>query len=112
MALAIRLRQQGRRNNAVYRVVVMDVNSRRDGKYLEALGWYNPHETEVDQTLCIKADRIQHWISLGAQMTESVKNLVHTAAPSVVRAQTEQILARRNKDRAKRKARKAAAASA
>jgi small subunit ribosomal protein S16 len=111
MALAIRLRQQGRRNNAVYRVVVMDVNSRRDGKYLEALGWYNPHETEADQTLNIKADRVQHWISLGAQMTEAVKNLVHTAAPSVVRAQTEQILARRNKDRAKRKARKAAASA-
>lgn len=111
MALAIRLRQQGRRNNAVYRVVVMDVNSRRDGKYLEALGWYNPHETEADQTLCIKADRIQHWVSLGAQMTESVKNLVHKAAPSIVRIETERVLARRSKDRAKRKARKEAASA-
>lgn len=111
MALAIRLRQQGRRNNAVYRVVVMDVNARRDGKYLEALGWYNPHETEADRTLCIKADRIQHWMSLGAQMTESVRNLVHKSAPSVVRWKTERTLANSSKKRAKRKARKEAASA-
>ena len=111
MALAIRLRQQGRRNNAVFRVVVMDIKTRRDGKYLEALGWYDPHKTEADQILLIKPERIQHWVSLGAQMTESVRSLVHKEAPSVVRFQTEKVLARRNKDRAKRKARKEAASA-
>lgn len=108
MALAIRLRQQGRRNHAVYRVVVMDERSRRDGKYLEELGWYNPYESEADRNLNIKADRIQHWISQGAQMTESVECLVKKAAPSVVRWKTERQTAQLQKRRNKRKARKEA----
>ncbi|MBA3237027.1 MAG: 30S ribosomal protein S16 [Parachlamydiaceae bacterium] len=108
MALAIRLRQQGRNNHAVYRVVVMDERARRDGKYLEALGWYNPYETEIERSLAIKADRIQHWLSLGAQMTESVECLVQKVAPSVVRWKTERTLAQLAKKRDKRKARKEA----
>lgn len=108
MALAIRLRQQGRKNHFVYRVVVMDERSRRDGKYLEALGWYDPYQGE-ENNLNLKADRIQHWISLGAQMTESVQDLVNKAAPSVVRWHTERILAQRAKRRTKRKAQKGAA---
>jgi small subunit ribosomal protein S16 len=108
MALAIRLRQQGRKNNTMYRVVVMDARARRDGKYLEALGWYNPHETEADLSLCIKADRIQHWMALGAQLTESVECLVHKAAPSVLRWKTERALSLATKNRTKRKSRKEA----
>lgn len=108
MALAIRLRQQGRNNHAVYRIVVMDERSRRDGKYLEALGWYNPYETVEDRSLAVKADRIQHWLSLGAQMTESVQCLVQKVAPSVVSWKTERTLAQLAKRREKRKARKEA----
>lgn len=108
MALAIRLRQQGRRNHALYRVVVMDARARRDGKYLEALGWYDPYATEADRSLCIKADRIQHWISLGAQLTESVECLVHKAAPSVLLWKTERAQAQLLKKRTKRKSRKEA----
>ena len=51
MALKIRLRQQGRKNRPFYRMVVTDVRAPRDGKYCEALGWYNPFETELDK-LC------------------------------------------------------------
>lgn len=108
MALAIRLRQQGRRNHAVYRVVVMDARARRDGKYLEELGWYNPYETEADRNLHIKADRVQHWMSQGAQLTESAECLVQKAAPSVIRWNTERQLAQLDKKRSKRKARKEA----
>ena len=46
MALKIRLRQQGRNNRPFYRLVVTDARSPRDGKYVEALGWYNPFEAE------------------------------------------------------------------
>lgn len=106
MALAIRLRQQGRRNHCVFRVVVMDARSRRDGKYLEELGWYNPYEAEADRGLNIKADRIQHWVSQGAQMSESVACLVKNTAPSVIRWHTERVVAQHAKKRAKRKARK------
>ncbi len=110
MALAIRLRQQGRKNHTVYRVVVMDSRARRDGKYLEALGWYNPLEAEAEKNLFIKPDRIQHWVGLGAQMSESVCQLVRQAAPSITRELTERAIAHKAKARTKRKARKSAAA--
>ena len=107
MALAIRLRQQGRRNHCVFRVVVMDARSRRDGKYLEELGWYDPYIAEADRGLNIKADRIQHWVSQGAQMSESVACLVKNAAPSVIRWHTERKVAQQAKRRSKRKTREA-----
>jgi small subunit ribosomal protein S16 len=57
MALKIRLRQQGRNNRPFYRLVVADVRSPRDGKYLEALGWYNPFEAEADRSFSANAER-------------------------------------------------------
>lgn len=109
MALAIRMRQHGRKNHSVYRIVVMDSRARRDGKYLEAVGWYNPLATVEDGHLNLKADRIQHWLSLGAQMSESVSHLVNKGAPSVTRWQTERRETQKAKARSKRKARKTAA---
>jgi small subunit ribosomal protein S16 len=110
VALAIRLRQQGRRNHNVYRVVIMDARTRRDGKYLEAVGWYNPFETAEERICDLKADRIQHWLDLGAQMTESVQQLVRKNAPSVMQWHVEKQLTARKKACAKRKARRGAAA--
>ena len=56
MALMIRLRQQGRTNRQTYRLVVTDKKNPRDGKYIEMLGWYNPHE-ENEKNLFIDALR-------------------------------------------------------
>jgi small subunit ribosomal protein S16 len=109
MALAIRLRQQGRKNHTVYRVVVMDSRAPRDGKYIESLGWYNPLESQPERNLLILPERVKHWVALGAQMSENVTQLVRQAAPSIVREMTERTLANKTKARAKRKARKAAA---
>lgn len=106
MALKIRLRQQGRTNRSFYRLVVTDSRSPRDGKYVEALGWYNPIETEDDKMLSLKADRIQHWLSLGAQLTERAESLVKKGAPSLIRQLTEKQLAQRAKVAVKRKAKK------
>jgi len=110
MALKIRLRQQGRNNRQFYRVVVADSRSPRDGKYVESVGWYNPYESELDKNLSLKTDRIQHWLGLGAQLTESVVALVEKVAPHVVRDQTKKEVAHRAKAATKRKARKKAAA--
>lgn len=107
MALKIRLRQQGQLNRPFYRVVVTDCRSPRDGKYLEALGWYNPFEAEMDKGLHLDAERIQHWLSLGAQLTESTESLVLKAAPHVVRWLTEKKIEKRNKLREKNKVRAA-----
>lgn len=108
MALKIRLRQQGRNNRAFYRIVLTDVRSPRDGKYVEALGWYNPIGKDPESTLSIKLDRVQHWLGQGAQLTEKAQALVAKAAPNVIREQTEKAVQNRAKERAKRKARKAA----
>ncbi|WP_284452494.1 30S ribosomal protein S16 [Parachlamydia acanthamoebae] len=110
MALKIRLRQQGRTNRPFYRVVVTDCCAPRDGRYLEDLGWYNPGEAEADKNLLIRADRVQHWLNLGAQLTEKTESLVAQAAPSILREQTEKKLALRAKEAAKRKQRKKGAA--
>ncbi len=110
MALKIRLRQQGRTNRPYYRVVVADCRSPRDGKYVEAIGWYNPIEVELEKSLFLKVDRIQHWLELGAQLTDKAEALLVKVAPEIVRKQTEKEVAHRAKAADKRKARKKATA--
>lgn len=97
MALKIRLRQQGRNNRPFYRVVVADVRSPRDGKYVEALGWYNPFETELEKLLHLDAERIQYWISQGAEITDRVESLMAKGAASVLRERNAKIQAKRSK---------------
>jgi small subunit ribosomal protein S16 len=84
MALKIRLWQQGCANQTTYRVVVADSRSPRDGKYVEAIGWYNPCG-KPEQRWLIHEDRLQHWLSLGAQMTSTVAAVAKKAAPVAVR---------------------------
>lgn len=106
MALKIRLRQQGRKNRAFYRLVVTDSRSPRDGKYVEALGWYNPIEAEDDKKLSFKNDRIQHWLNVGAQLTDNAANLIRVSAPHIIKEQTEKVRAHRVKIASKRKEKK------
>lgn len=106
MALKIRLRQQGRNNRPFYRVVLADVHSPRDGKYIESLGWYNPFEAEQDKNLNLDAPRIEHWLNVGAQMSECVEALIEKAAPSLVKQYRQKAVAHRAKELQKRKARK------
>lgn len=110
MALKIRLRQQGRNNRPFYRVVLTDVRAPRDGKYIEALGWYNPFETEQERMLNVHADRVQYWVGQGAEMSESVTSLLKRSTPAIVKQTTARDVARRAKALQKKKARKAAAA--
>ena len=82
MALKIRLRQQGCKNAQTYRVVLADARTRRDGKYVEKLGWYLPLLQE--NNCSINGDRVSHWLDLGAQMSDQVKSLVEKNAPEVM----------------------------
>lgn len=106
MALKIRLRQQGRTNRAFFRLVVTDSRSPRDGKYVEALGWYNPIEESDEKKLDLKTDRIQHWLNVGAQLTENAASLIRRSAPAIIQGQVEKELAHRAKIATKRKAKK------
>ncbi len=110
MALKIRLRQQGRTHRPFYRMVVTDSRNPRDGRYVETLGWYNPHETEAEKYINIKEDRLQHWISQGAMLSEKTQALVAKAIPGIAKAMKEKEVERRKKAVEKRKARKAAKA--
>ena len=70
----IRLRRTGSNNNAAYRVVATDERSPRDGKFLEILGWYLPRQSGENYKLDI--ERVDHWLSKGARMSETVASMV------------------------------------
>jgi small subunit ribosomal protein S16 len=69
----IRLRRTGLKNQPTFRVMVADIESPRDGRFLEILGSYNPRTNPF--TLDVKEDRIYDWMSKGAQPSESVLKL-------------------------------------
>jgi small subunit ribosomal protein S16 len=70
----IRLRRIGAKKQPSYRVVVADSRSPRDGRFIEAVGFYNPR-TEPE-TVTIKEDRVLYWLNVGAQPTEAVARLL------------------------------------
>lgn len=81
--LKIRLRQQGRKNRQTYRLVVTDIRHPRDGKYLEMLGWYNPFSETHD--CMVDGERLNYWMGLGAELSESAKMLIARVAPHVMK---------------------------
>ncbi|MBQ6163086.1 MAG: 30S ribosomal protein S16 [Clostridia bacterium] len=74
MAVKIRLRRMGAKKAPFYRVVVADSRYPRDGRFIEEIGYYNPVSEPVQ--LSIDADRAKHWLSVGAQPTDTVKDLL------------------------------------
>ena len=95
MALKIRLRQQGKKNQQTYRMVVMDERSKRDGKYIEKLGWYNP--TLEAENYSIDGERVHFWLVQGAEISDRAEELVKKGAPSVFK----ELVARREAKRLK-----------
>src|SRR2546423_14330611 len=74
MAVSIRLRREGAKNSPYYKVVVADSRSPRDGKFIEIIGTYDPKKPDHNSTL--KLDRIEHWMSKGAQPSDTVRSLI------------------------------------
>lgn len=112
MALKIRLRQQGRTNRPSFRLVVTQVTSKRDGKYVECLGWYDPFIVDAEKRMTINDTRLQHWLSVGAQLTESAQALLKHTSPAVIRQHSEKVATKRAKERAIGRARRQRAAAA
>ena len=73
--LAIRLMRMGAKKRPSYRVVVKEKLSKRDGAYLENLGTYNPIGKEGAQ-IKLNSERVDYWLSRGAQPTETVRRLI------------------------------------
>lgn len=74
MATKIRLQRHGRKGRPYYKIVVADARAKRDGKFIEKLGSYNP--TSVPATIEIDRDRALEWLLVGAQPTDTVKAIL------------------------------------
>ena len=72
--LKIRLSRRGKKRQPSYRVVVADVNSKRDGRIVERIGHYNPLTDPAE--FSIQEDRALHWLNVGAQPTDAVRRLL------------------------------------
>ena len=73
----IRLRRIGRKKAPMYRIVVADATSPRDGRFIEIVGTYAPRQAENAVTL--NEARIEHWLDVGAQPTDTVRSLLRKA---------------------------------
>ncbi|MBI5930630.1 MAG: 30S ribosomal protein S16 [Chloroflexi bacterium] len=73
----IRLRRVGQKGQPIYRIVAADQRTKRDGRYIEILGHYNPRTDP--ETIEFQEDRMLHWLNVGAQPSESVAILLRKA---------------------------------
>ena len=72
--VVLRLQRVGKKNHATWRLIASDKRKDTIGKYLELLGSYDPHQSPAAVT--IKADRVKHWLSVGAKPSPTVHNLL------------------------------------
>lgn len=72
----IRLSRGGSKNRPFFNVVVADSRNRRDGRFIERIGFYNPVAPEGQEGLRLQMDRITHWQERGAQLSDTVAKLV------------------------------------
>lgn len=66
----------GRKHVAMWRVGAFDQRTRRDGRPIEYLGYYNPHKEKPEDKLSVNRERVEHWLSKGAQPTRTVASLL------------------------------------
>lgn len=74
MAVKLRLQRGGKKKQPIYRIVAADSRYKRDGRFLEKLGSYNPNTDPM--TIEMKENRVMYWLGVGAQPTDTVRNLL------------------------------------
>jgi len=84
MAVKIRMKRVGTKNTPVYRIVVADGRSPRDGKFIEEIGTYTPVKKENNFTLDL--ERAKYWVSKGAQPSDTVASFIKKAAKAAAAA--------------------------
>ena len=80
MAVKIRLARHGAKKRPYYRIVVADSRARRDGRFIEEVGRYHPCVTP--SFVSFKQDRLEYWLGVGAQPTDTVARLIKNAQES------------------------------
>lgn len=78
--VSIRLARGGSKKRPFYHIVVTDSRNRRDGRYIERIGFFNPVASGQSETLRLDTARAAHWVSKGAQPTERVAKLIKQAS--------------------------------
>lgn len=76
MAVKLRLQRLGRTHKSFFRLSAMDSRKPRDGRVIEELGWYDPHVKNEEEQTELNRERIEYWLSVGAQPSETVGNLL------------------------------------
>ncbi len=74
--VTIRLARGGAKKRPFFNIVVTDSRNRRDGRYIERVGFFNPIATSNEVGLSVKRDRVEYWMSKGAQTSERVASLM------------------------------------
>ncbi len=77
--VTIRLSRGGAKKRPFYTVVVTDSRNRRDGRYIERIGFFNPIASGKEERLNLNQERVQYWLSNGAQPSERVVSLITEA---------------------------------
>ena len=85
MAVKLRLKRTGRKHLPCYRLNAIDSHAPRDGRAIEELGLYDPLQKDPDKQINFKRERVEYWLSVGAQPSETVANLLETAGILVKR---------------------------
>jgi small subunit ribosomal protein S16 len=83
LMVVIRLSRGGAKKRPFYNIVAIDKRNRRDGGFIERLGFYNPVASGNDAPLNLKSDRIAYWQSHGAQLSPTVARLIKSAPAAV-----------------------------
>jgi len=78
--VTIRLSRGGAKKRPFYNIVVTDKRSGRDGRYIERVGFFNPIATGGEQRLVVDRERVDYWLSQGAQTSDRVGKLLKDAA--------------------------------
>ncbi|MDP3230113.1 MAG: 30S ribosomal protein S16 [Acidovorax sp.] len=78
--VVIRLSRGGSKGRPFFNIVVADKRVRRDGRFLERIGFYNPTAKETEEGLRIVQDRLSYWVGVGAQTSPTVDRLIKQAA--------------------------------
>jgi small subunit ribosomal protein S16 len=86
MALKIRLQRHGASHRPFYRLVVTEAAARRDGRFVEVLGTYEPQASKPENELLLKLERIDYWKSVGAKATDTAASLIRRARRGFVEA--------------------------
>ncbi len=76
MAVRIRMKKMGRKHRAFFRICIMDARVQRDGKAIEEVGFYDPAVADKSKRVSLNMERVDYWLSVGAQPSEKVNALI------------------------------------